>query len=689
MSYVAHPIGSHTQHFRRRYSIIRNVKRLASLALSAFALTALTASAADVHHRLPALSSVFPQGTEPGTKLRVEVLGEYLDRAQAVVFLDPSVRGTVVRSDYTRLDLEFDVAPEAPLGPHYFRVVSPRGPSNLLLFRIGDQPHRLEHEPNDSFEQAEEVPIPVTLNARLNADGDFDFFRFRVQQHETWVFDLRAARNGNGLDAALILLDSEGRKLAHCEDFFIWDPFLTYTFPKAGVYYAVVQPTHARLDPNFAYQLHIRKAPHLETVSPLSLPPGAAAEATIYGAGLVSGKADSKARLWFDAPGFDGEVFEMRGSSARVKIRVPADARPGPHQLALLTSGGRSDPVTFLVDAMPVHKGGEEITPPVSITGVARYRRPERFFFDAKQGQSLVFEVRAQRFGSPVDSVLRLRDEKGKEIAVNDDATFPGVQFNKDSRISQTFPQAGRYQIEMRNLSQVTGEDFPYQLLVRPPDPGFELLLATDQPYLYPGGSDSLKVTAARRDGFDATIRASVTGLPAGVTAEPAEIPAGKNDGEIRLHVGDAKPGTWSQIRVVSDPPAEPAWHSVRISSGGGEGATFARVDQATLAVAERPGFALEVEASNVNLTRAGSAEIPVEIQRSPDFHGEIRFRLENLPAGVSAEPVTAAPEAPSVTIRLRAGPGAAAGRFSRVAILGSDGEGRVQEAPRITVLVN
>ncbi len=658
-----------------------HLRSFVTLVLAFLAVAPLGAKDPEVRHRLPVLSSVFPQGAQPGSKLQVEVLGEYLDRAQGVVFLDTSIRGRVLEGSHTRLKLEFEVAPEASLGPHYFRIVSPRGPSSLLLFRAGDQPHRPEHEPNNSLEEAEEVPLPVTINGRLNVDGDFDFYRFRAESGQTWIFDLRAARNGNGLDAALILLDSEGRKLAHSEDFFIWDPFFVYKFEKTGAYCVVVQPTHARIDPTFAYQLDIRTAPHLETVSPISLRPGATAEATLFGAGLLG----SGAKLWFDSAGFEGEVLDMRGSTARVRLRVPSDAREGPYQLALATSGGRSDPATFLVDATPLHQGGESIAPPVSIVGTARYRRPEWFQFEVKENQSLVFEVRAQRFGSPVDSILRILDDKGKEIAVNDDANFAGVQFNKDSRIAHTFKKAGRYQIEMRNLWAVTGEDFPYQLVVHAPQPAFELMLASDQPYVYAGGAGSLKVTSVRKDGFEGSIPIRVAGLPPGVSAEPAEIPAGKNEAEIRFQATDAKPGAHAQIRVMADVPA---WRSVRISSGGGEGATFARVDQATLVVVERPEFALEAAASNVNLVRGGSAEIPVEIRRSAEFRGEIRLALENLPPGASAEPTVAAVDAKSVTIRVRASEKAAPGRYSRVAILGSS-NGHTEEAPKITLQID
>ena len=149
-----------------------------------------------------------------------------------------------------------------------------------------------------------------------------------------------------------------------------------------------------------------------------------------------------------------------------------------------------------------MHPGeGEQITPPVSIDGIARYRQADRFAFDVKAGETMVFEVRAERFGSPVDSQLRIVDTLGNQIAANDDHDFAGVQYSKDSLVSHEFKEAGRYYVEIRNLWKTTGEDFPYQLLVHPPQPQFELQLASDSRYLYAGSAGALEgeSAAARR----------------------------------------------------------------------------------------------------------------------------------------------------------------------------------------------
>jgi hypothetical protein len=638
-----------------------------------------------IEPRTPKLTSVFPQGGQRGTHQQVEVLGEFLDRAHTVLFLDSSIRGQVAGWTYTGLALDFTVATDAALGPHYFRVITPRGASNALLFRVGDQPHILEKEPNSTFHQAQKVSLPVTINGRLNQDRDFDFYRFTVEKNESWIFDLRAARNGNGLDAALILLDSQGRKLGHSEDVFLWDPFLYYSFAEAGTYCIVVQPTHRHNDPNFAYQLDIRKSPHLETLSPISMRPGTTTEVTIFGVGMTG-----KALLWFEDAGFSGEVLDMRGETARVRVYCPPGVGEGAKQMAFVTAGGRSDPVTFLVDSTPAHSSGEILHPPVSINGIARYRTPERFAFDVNAGETLVFEVRAQRFGSPVDSQLRIVDTVGNQIVANDDYQFAGSHYSKDSYILHTFKVGGRYFVEMRNVWKTTGEDFPYQLLVRPPRPQVELELDTDNRYLYAGAPGTWKVKLVRGDGFKGPVRVEVKGLPTGITADPLEIPEFRDEGDLVFHVVDGtQPGTYAEIQVITPGGSALAWHSARISSGGGEGETFAKIERPTLAVIEKPRFSLEAAAETVHLVRGGMAEVEVGIARAEGFGAPLHYAFENLPLGVMARETESPADATSVRIRLTAAMEASPGRFSRVAILGRASDGEVQEAPLITIVLD
>jgi hypothetical protein len=644
-------------------------------------LSCLLFAADPVVHRTPVASSVFPQSAPRGLRFSAELLGEHLDAASAVVFPSRAATATITSVSPTRLTLDIETAPGASFGHHVLHVVSPRGASNPVLLRISPLPHILEAEPNSLLEDAQPVSLPASLLGRLNVDRDFDFFRFRAAKDSRWIFDLHSARNGNSLDAALILLDASGRKLAHCEERFIWDPFLEFQFPADGDYIAVIQPTHRLNDPNFAYTLDIRQAPQIDTVAPLALPPGRH-QISLYGAGFH----DAAARLEFSPPSITGKLIAAAGPSARAEIDVPPNVT-GPVTVTVLSHNTRSNAARFLVDPLPVATG-PELKAPAQVTAMARYRDPHRFTINAQAGESLTFEVRSQRFGADSDLSLRLYDASGKVVASNDDFAFAGATFyTKDPRLAHKFAAAGTYTLEVRNTVNVAAEGTPFQLTVTPPSPSFTPQLADERPYLYPGQTKKWKLTVQRLDGHRDAIPVAIDGLPAGVSAAPAIIPEGKNEVEIDLTAAaDAKPGSSAVITVKAG--AQAAWRNVRISSGGGEGATFHRVESALLAIAAKPNFSLEAAASAVNVPPGGTGKVPVMIRREPGFQAPIQFQAENLPPGVTLEPFTAPPDAAQVELTLRAAPDAKPFRAPRVAVLGL-AAGELQEAPRIAVLVD
>ena len=61
-------------------------------------------------------------------------------------------------------------------------------------------------------------------------------------------------------------------------------------------------------------------------------------------------------------------------------------------------------------------------------------------------------------------------------------------------------------------------------------------------------------------------------------------------------------------------------------------------MDQATIAVIEKPQFSLEAAAETVHLVRGGTAEFQVSISRADGFSEPLHFFYENLPPGVTAQ---------------------------------------------------
>src|SRR5207244_7784492 len=121
------------------------------------------------------------------------------------------------------------------------------------LLVVGDDPEILEKEPNDRVEQAQAIPIPVTVNGKIQSNEDIDTYKFTAKAGDQVAFSVLAARledkihdltpggGGAHIDPILALLDSSGRELASNDDYYGADPLLVYTFPKEGDYYLQVR----------------------------------------------------------------------------------------------------------------------------------------------------------------------------------------------------------------------------------------------------------------------------------------------------------------------------------------------------------------------------------------------------------------------------------------------------------------
>jgi len=92
------------------------------------------------------------------------------------------------------LTLRVTVAPDAELGIHEFRVLTPRGVSSVGLFVVGDEPEINEVEPNNTIATAQTLTIPVTLNGKVQSAEDIDCYKFKVDAGQTVAFHVLSGR---------------------------------------------------------------------------------------------------------------------------------------------------------------------------------------------------------------------------------------------------------------------------------------------------------------------------------------------------------------------------------------------------------------------------------------------------------------------------------------------------------------
>jgi len=194
---------------------------------------------------LPFATSLFPLGAQRNTVAAVELRGVNLPAAT--------------------LDLACGV--DSP--PRRLMGLSAQSSAwNLLPFAAGDVPEIRETEPNDTLAQANRVPVPVTINGRIDRRGDNDYFIFTAQAGQALVMEVHARRLGSPLDSILYLYNAAGQELARNDDWVDPDPSmalevqhvdsrLVYTFPAAGDYVLRIKDAQLHGGEEYAYRLSI------------------------------------------------------------------------------------------------------------------------------------------------------------------------------------------------------------------------------------------------------------------------------------------------------------------------------------------------------------------------------------------------------------------------------------------------
>jgi hypothetical protein len=202
--------------------------------------------------------------------------------------------------------------------------------------------------------------------------------------------------------------------------------------------------------------------PAISKVWPVGMQRGTTATLSIDGRNL----ADIK-DVVFDAPGITAKVSQVtdvveekpkkatfttdapvqRGKMQTAMIEVTAadNVAPGLHWFRLRTPLGTSNMMPFEVGSLPeVHAEGNmqaEATLPATLVGIiAKPGEVDRYEFDGRAGEEMVFQVSAAKLGSRLESLLVLRDESGQVLAEagrNENAA--------DAVLTYKLPQAGNF----------------------------------------------------------------------------------------------------------------------------------------------------------------------------------------------------------------------------------------------------
>ncbi|HEY2414787.1 MAG TPA: hypothetical protein VGI40_21255 [Pirellulaceae bacterium] len=603
------------------------------------------ASVADVcraETAYPMLMSAKPVAVQVGTTAEVVVSSRYtMAGAYQVLVSGKGVKAEIEprnakqedpKKPLDKLKIKLTVAKTALPGVRDFRIATPQGVSTVGQLVVGRDPVIVEAAGNDTIAKAQEIKLPAAICGAIEKNEDVDYFRFHVEAREFLAFRCRCARLEDRIhdlqthaDPILTLRRADGGTLALGENrLYLADPSLAYQFSEAGDYLLEVRDIRYQGNQYWEYCLEINDRPLVETVFPLA---------------VTAGKSESMELA--------GQLLSMEPEIQWNVPKIPS----GIQFVELPLASGVTNPVPVIISELrlvpetssenDLAAGAQVVSIPCGINGRIEWAGDiDCFAFEAKKGEAISLEVVARRVQSALDSTIRILDEKGKQLALNDDLKLGKRTFSDSWLENWVAPADGKYVVEIRDVHLRGGELYPYFIKLTRSQPYFELYLDSDKTQITPGGSAALFVRVDRKNGFTGEVQLAVDGVPAGVAASCGKIMADKaQDGCIVFHADADANLQAANLRVTGtavhqSADGKPLLLSADATSyqetylpGGGRG--HWPVATHTLAVTDPADIrGVSLSTYDVTLKPGESKKIEVTIDRAAGFSANVTLDM-------------------------------------------------------------
>jgi hypothetical protein len=555
--------------------------------------------------------------------------------------------------------LELTVAPDVEVGPHWFRLQTSLGTSNMVIFEMDSLPQVQEVEPNDTPGQSQRVELPATLVGTLSSAGDVDTYQFRGQVGQEVVFQPLAASLGSPLQSVLTLRDSNGQVVARAGEFSRNpETVLTTKLPADGWYTIAISDLEKKGGWNYFYLLRAGSLPYVTEVFPLSVRAGQAAEIAVKGVNL-GGLRTVKV---------EGAAYDGTWQTLPLRVKTAQGEALNKVRLAL----GNTPEV---VESEPNNTPGQaqRVSIPVTINGhiasanskapdfAVRSGRPadeDYFRFAARKSQHLNIEVQAARLGSPLDSVVEVLEGDGHEIPLATVRSVAQTTQTLNDRDSKT------RLFRLESLASLHPNDY---LMMG--DELVQIDFVPDQP------DADIRVKGLGGERFSLLntspeAHAQTDPVYKVRVFEPGREfpPNGMPVFQLTLRNDDGGPGYGSDSRVDFVVPRDGEYLVHIKDVRGQEGEDYAY----RMTVREvQPDFMLRAAPGNPNVPRGGRVPVEVTADRREGFDGPIDVVAEKLPAGVKAVPATIASGQYSAVLILEAAADVAPGSATPFQVVG------------------
>lgn len=391
--------------------------------------------------------------------------------------------------------MEIDVSPDAKPGFRELRLKGNKGISNHIPFVISNMPEKI----TDTFSLGNKNAISeIKINTITNGQimpGEVDKYRFKAEKGQNLSFDL------------------QGRSLV---------PFLSDAVP--GWFQPIIS-IHDSSGKQLAFADDNLFNP--DPVIAFTAPKTEEYELWIRDS-IYRGREDFVYRL--KAKTGSPEKIKYRADDLKINLPEQAEAEPN--------------------DKL---ESAQSINVPTIISSKIQNSKDVDFFrFSGKKGKKIAIEIFARRLNSPMDSLIKILDEKGKILAWNDDyqwLNFGTKTHHADSYLLFELPEDGNYYIKVMETQVKGGKDFNYILRVDNPKPDFEIFMTPSAINTNSFVATPINLNVFRKDGFDEPIDISLKKAPEGAKLTGGRIPAGVNKITVTIDTPrKIKPGQYELI---------------------------------------------------------------------------------------------------------------------------------------------
>jgi hypothetical protein len=624
--------------------------------LSCSMLLLLTSSAA-CFSAPPSLERVAPAVGQRGTDFELTITGSGLQRAEEVLLYRNDVRcSRITPVSDNELKLLINANPECPPGECAFRIRSPEGISELLTFLISALPVIQESEENNSDTTAQSIPLDSTVAGVVEA-ADSDYFRVTLKKGQRLTAEAEAMRAGGAMfDAVLNIYGPDGSWIATADDSPLTrqDPSVSLLAETEGDYLVQIHETSFEGDEDSRYALHIGSFARPS----FAWPPGGPAGTTME---LVFRDNDqSLFTQSISIPNSSSETIMLFPSTSDQTVAAGVPFRVSRFPNVLEADSSTANSASTIPAVLPA-----------AFNGILQNAgETDTFRFQVTAGQKIRAEVFAGRLGSPVDSLLEIRNSLGEVIAASDDAESP------DSAVDVVFSEADLCELRITDKRGNGGAAHFYRVELAEHKPSLSVFVARPdrgsqqrQAIAVPQGNRVLTFLSVQRRGFSGDVHLTPGVLPAGIAMTPTSVPADRFWIPVLMEASADAPirGAQVPIEAFADSGSGTVtgrFHQVvdLVAASADQLFHQAEVNSLAVAVTESVPWRITLQQPVSQLAPDGTLDLLISVERSAGFSGSIDVSFPFLPPWVDGpDKVTIPASESSAVYTVRAWPDAEA----------------------------